>query len=170
MSLSDRDIFSLKQGWKRGFGDDDAFVDYFFAEYDSEDTRIVRRIEAEEIIAQMHYFIFDDESCGDRGCYIYGVTTLPEYRGHGVAQGMIEECMELLRSRGVAYAVLIAENDTLCKWYAKMGFVQLWHEIAVTGVRDGMNFAMEDRSLNRGMYYMMKPGLKNFASSIRIGC
>ena len=37
MSLSDRDIFSLKQGWKRGFGDDDAFVDYFFAEYDSGD-------------------------------------------------------------------------------------------------------------------------------------
>ena len=35
MSLSDRDIFSLKQGWKRGFGDDDAFVDYFFAEYDT---------------------------------------------------------------------------------------------------------------------------------------
>ena len=26
MSLSDRDIFSLKQGWKRGFGDDDALV------------------------------------------------------------------------------------------------------------------------------------------------
>ena len=39
----DDDIIALKRGWKMGFGDDDEFIDYFFANYDTEATRRVMR-------------------------------------------------------------------------------------------------------------------------------
>ena len=166
--IADRDILALKHGWKVGFGDDDEFVDYFFANYDSETTRMVRRNEEGEIVAQMHYYVFDDEECGEKGCYIYGVTTLPGYRGQGYARMMIEEVIAMLATQGVGYVVLIVQEHGLRRWYESLGFKLAEHIINVRGVKDDMNFAMDDYRQNQGMYYILKPSVQTFAKDIRI--
>ena len=168
MPLNDENIAELKSGWKLGFGDDDNFIDYFFAVYDSDNTRIVRRNSYGNIVAQMHYFTFADTKCGEAGCYIYGVTTLPDYRGEGLAASMIRECLDILREQGVGYAVLITERADLRKWYENLGFVLRPVTINVCGAQDSMNFAMEDTSLNTGMYYAIKSELSDFTSEIKI--
>ena len=166
--LINDDILALKRGWKVGFGDDDDFIVYFFANYDCDTTRHIMRNDRGEIVAQMHYFIFDDTECGEKGCYIYGVTTLPEWRGKRLAQTMINEVLDRLRELGIAYAVLIAQEDGLRKWYEKLGFRLMTHSIEVLGAKDNMNFAMDDTSLNKGMYYTLKEGIQNFSTKLKI--
>lgn len=168
MSLEQRDITQLKKGWEVGFGDAPDFVDYFFNHYDDDATRLVRRNEEGEIVAQMHYFLFRDEVCGECGCYIYGVTTLPEYRGKGYAREMIGECINVLREQNVAYAVLIAQDSMLQDWYRTLGFIADACELVVCGKCDNMNFATEDISLNKGMYYFLKPTLSDVTHRIEI--
>lgn len=166
--LDEKDLQALKTGWKLGFGDDDEFVDRFFARYDSDDTRAVVRNDAGDIVAQMHCFIFDDEVCGAQGCYIYGVTTLPEYRGKGLAAGMIKDVLRRLKEKGVAYAVLIAEEPSLQRLYNGLGFVQRPQIIEVRGKNDDMNFAMDEVSLNLGVYYVLNPAITKFTEKILI--
>lgn len=150
----DINLPELKRGWKLGFGDDDEFIDYFFSHYDSDDTRSVVRDDNGCIIAQLHCYQFYDAVCNDNGCYIYGVTTLSEYRGKGIAAEMIKNLLLDLSGGGVAYAVLIAENAVLQRWYEKLGFVKRTPIIEVKGQDDNMNFAMDDISKNQGMYYV----------------
>lgn len=166
--LDENDLQNLKEGWKIGFGDEDEFIDLFFARYDSDSTRIIMRNDEGRIVAQMHYFLFDDNACGERGCYIYGVTTLPEYRGKSIASGMIEQLLDKLRADGVAYAVLIAESDALQRWYASIGFVKRSQIIEVNGQDDNMNFAMDDISRNQGMYYVFNREISCVTTKILI--
>ena len=162
------DILALKHGWKVGFGDDDEFVDYFFANHDSETTRMVWRNDDGEIVAQMHYYVFCDDVCGEKGCYIYGVTTLPQYRGRGYARMMIEKVLALLATQDVGYVVLIAQEEGLRRWYEGLGFKLADYIINVRGKKDNMNFAMDDCLLNQGMYHILKPGIKEFSKEIMI--
>ena len=162
------DIRVLKDGWKLGFGDDNEFIDRFFKSYDSDDTRMIERNEEGNIIAQLHYFLFDDDVCGERGCYIYGVTTLPECRGKGIASGMIERLLDNLRAGGVGYAVLIAESEALQRWYESMGFVKRSQIIEVKGQDDNMDFAMDDTFHNQGMYYILNSEISCVTTKILI--
>lgn len=162
------DLKALKQGWKAGFGDDDEFIDCFFSRYDNDTTRVVHRNEKGEIVAQMHTFFFNDDKCKSKGCYIYGVTTLPEYRGGGIARTMILNHLAALQRNGVAYAVLIAEDEELQEWYKKMGFEKRSQIIEVRGKNDDMNFAMDNAELNCGMYYRLNPEITDFTSKILI--
>lgn len=165
---NDNDINALKAGWKHGFGDDDDFIDYFFTHYDNDDTRYFYRNKNGEIVAQLHAFIFDDNTCGSKGCYIYGVTTLPEYRGQRIAATMIQSTLVSLKAQGVAYAVLIAEKPQLQAWYETLGFIKMPHTIEVRGIDNNMNFAMEDCSLNKGLYYLLNSNTAQFTTKINI--
>lgn len=168
MPIATDDIQALKRGWKVGFGDDDEFVDYFFANYDDETTRRVMRNAEGEIVAQMHCFVFDDEVCGAKGCYVYGVTTLPEWRGTGLARQMITEALAAMRADGVGYAVLIAQEEGLRKWYETLGFVSINLTIDVRGADDDMNFGMDDASLNQGLYHILNEDIKEFTHEVRV--
>ncbi len=168
MTRNESDLEALRLGWKLGFGDDDEFVDYFFTRYDSEETCIVRRNHAGVIVSQMHYFIFYDCECQSQAAYIYGVTTLSEYRGQGLAADMIREAVATLRDRGVAYAVLIAQEPALREWYKSLGFRLMPHVLEIMGKQDGCNFATEDVSLNKGMYYILDDEVERFTRKIEI--
>lgn len=166
--ISNDDFKALKAVWKQGFGDDDEFIDYFFTHYDNDATRVFHRNENGEIVAQLHAFIFEDNTCNNKSCYIYGVTTLPEYRGKGIAATMIKSTLNTLKAKGVAYAVLIAEKPQLQAWYETLGFIKMPHTIEVRGINDNMNFAMEDITLNKGLYYLLNSNTTQFTTKIHI--
>ena len=140
---------SMKSLWKLVFEDEDGFIDYYFQKYDSEKTRVIRNL-PEEVVAQMHMHNFKDWTTF--GSYIYGVATHPEYRGRGLARKIIAESFQRIYREGVEYALLIAEEESLRGWYGTMDFVLRNGIISVHGEEDGMNFGMDDNTLNRGMY------------------
>ena len=88
--------------------------------------------------------------------------------GKGIAATMIKSTLNTLKAKGVAYAVLIAEKPQLQAWYETLGFIKKPHTIEVRGINDNMNFAMEDITLNKGLYYLLNSNTTQFTTKIHI--
>ena len=151
--------------WQEAFGDERDFVMHYLSHYSREDCRILRFDERGEVVAMMHYHPFTvgggdcDEVAvrlvptqerleGCRGAYIYGVATAVECRGRGIASAMLDESMVKMRSCGIDFAMLIAEEPSLRRWYGGMGFELLEGVTASVTAPDGTNLAMDDSELN----------------------
>ena len=151
--------------WQEAFGDERDFVMHYLDRYSREDCRILRFGERGEVVAMMHYHPFTvggsdcnevavrfspSQPCmeGCRGAYIYGVATAVDCRGKGLASAMIAESMAKMRSRGIDFAMLIAEEPSLRRWYGGMGFELLEGVTASVTAPDGTNLAMDDSELN----------------------
>jgi predicted acetyltransferase len=59
--------------------------------------------------------------CGLLAQYLYGIATVPEYRGRGYAGKLIAEA---LQSPKYEIAALIPENPSLIGFYERFGFVR----------------------------------------------
>lgn len=151
--------------WQEAFGDDRDFVMHYLSRYSREDCRTLRFGERGEVVAMMHYHPFtvggsdrnevavrlvptQERIEGCRGAYIYGVATAVECRGRGIASAMLAESMAKMRSRGIDFAILIAEEPSLRRWYCGMGFELLEGVTASVTAPDGTNLAMDDSELN----------------------
>ena len=154
--------------WQEAFGDERDFVMHYLDRYSREDCRILRFGERGEVVAMMHYHPFTvggsdcnevavrfspSQPCmeGCRGAYIYGVATAVDCRGKGLASAMIAESMAKMRSRGIDFAMLIAEEPSLRRWYGGMGFELLEGVRATVTAPDGTNLAMDDSAFNLPM-------------------
>ena len=112
-------IPSLRDLWKKAFGDEDDFLDIFYnTAYAPDRCRCV----AEDGKVQAVLYWFDCELEGKKLAYIYAVATDPDYRGKGLCKMVMEDTMEVLRDRGYAGAVLLPQEEWLINRYAGMGF------------------------------------------------
>jgi len=57
-----------------------------------------------------------------RCAYIYGVATLPDYRGKGLSTVLLEGAHRYLTERGVAASVLVPASEQLFDFYGKRGY------------------------------------------------
>ena len=125
--------------WQEAFGDERDFVMHYhpFTVGGGDcDEVAVRLVPTQERL----------EGC--RGAYIYGVATAVECRGRGIASAMLAESMVKMRSCGIDFAMLIAEEPSLRRWYGGMGFELLEGVTASVTAPDGTNLAMDDSELN----------------------
>lgn len=112
-------IPSLRNLWKKAFGDTDEFLDIFFSTaYAPDRCRCV----AENGAVQSVLYWFDCELDGKKLAYIYAVATDPACRGRGLCRMVMEDTMEVLRDRGYAGAALLPQEEWLIQMYAGMGF------------------------------------------------
>ena len=112
-------IPSLRDLWKKAFGDEDDFLDIFYGTaYEPDRCRCV----AEDGKVQSVLYWFDCELEGKKFAYIYAVATDPDHRGKGLCKMVMEDTMEVLRDRGYAGAILLPQEEWLIQMYAGMGF------------------------------------------------
>lgn len=57
-----------------------------------------------------------------KGTYIYGVATLPQYRGKGYSTQLMKQALALLKEQGSDFAVLYPAEESLQEFYGKQGF------------------------------------------------
>ena len=76
------DVEELKTIWSQIFGDEDELIENFFALFDEVDSLVY---EEDGRIVSMLYMINTDTSG-----YLYGLATLPEYRGRGYMRKLLE--------------------------------------------------------------------------------
>lgn len=138
------DIERMKLLWQLGFGDEREWIDAFFRDYSRPANRFVLRAPGGEIVAMLHALPYE------RGVYIYGVTTHPQWRKRGLGRELMMQAMRQLERRGVPRATLIAEHEELRSWYAAMGFRLMDCTVKVTGYT-GEDLAMPQSELNRPM-------------------
>lgn len=151
--------------WQDVFGDDADYVNRYLENYDAECNRIVVYGREGNVAAFLHYHRFDAGKF--TASYIFGVVTVPHYRGMGIARGMIADAMNRMAQSGDTFAILIAEDESLRSWYATMGFAALSEvPVSVSG-SDGLSFDNDNKNLNIALYRVvnMRQYLELYASS-----
>ncbi len=106
----------LKALWHQAFGDDDAFIDGFFANaFSFERCRCVTL--DGQVAAALYWF-----PCG-KFAYIYAVATLERHRGQGLCPALMQDTHRHLAENGYDGAVLVPAEPGLWGYYGKMGYV-----------------------------------------------
>lgn len=128
---SGRHIPALRQLWKEAFGDDDAFLDLFFAKGFSPDR--CRCVLWEEKVAAALYW-FDISCSGRKMAYLYAVATDSGFRGRGLCRALMADTHRHLADLGYSAALLVPQDEALRTMYRKMGYQAgpCIHEFSVT--------------------------------------
>lgn len=117
----------LKHIWKECFGDGDDYIKMYF------DGRFK--------CGKCLVYICDDMVCAmlvmyngkivlkdgiQNAHYIYGVATLPEYRGRGISTELLKYAGDYIKSKG-STAVLAPAEPKLIEFYKKRGFAESFY-------------------------------------------
>ena len=112
-------ITELRSLWKEAFGDSEAFMDDFFSvAYDKNRCRTVRN--DGKIVSALYWF--DVYMGSEKLAYLYGVATLTEYRGQGIAAYLIEKTCKQLQEKGYSGVLLVPGSEQLFEYYRRLGF------------------------------------------------
>ena len=116
----DPDLRGIIHVWQVCFGDGDSFVHSFLARYYSPDCAFLRHEEGG--VVSMAFVIPCSTELGPTA-YLYGIATLPEHRGKGLATEVILEAISAARTRGFTAAMLIPASPELKPFYQQFGFL-----------------------------------------------
>lgn len=109
----------LRRLWREAFGDSEAFLDIFWqTAYSSDRCRCVTM--NGECAAALYWF--DCQWNGAPLAYIYAVATGKAYRGQGLCHRLMEDTHRHLAARGYAGAVLVPGEESLFRFYERMGY------------------------------------------------
>ncbi len=113
------DIPALRALWQQAFGDDDRFLDAFFATGFSPDRcRCIRQ--GQEILAVLYWF--DCTLDGEKWAYLYAVATRKEHRGKGLCSALMEDTHTYLAAQGYIGTALVPGEKALFVFYEKLGY------------------------------------------------
>ena len=120
----ERMIPRLKQIWQICFGDDAKGTDFVFGNLLCTDQMLVKTDENGQPVAMLNWKLlnFTTDNQPLPGAYIFGVATLPEYRGKGISTALMEKADELLRGQGARLACLVPAEKSLFDFYGQRGY------------------------------------------------
>lgn len=112
-------IGALRRLWQQAFGDDDAFLDAFFATgFSPKRCRCV--IENAEPVAALYWF--DCECDGAKLAYIYAVATDKAHCHRGLCRQLMLDTHALLKEQGYDGALLVPGATSLAGVYSPLGY------------------------------------------------
>lgn len=110
---------ALRRLWREAFGDEEGFLDLFFAHgYDR--TRCRCLWEDGDLAGALYWF--DCECDGEKYAYLYGVATAMAHRGKGICRALMADTHALLAREGYAAVTLVPQQEGLRRMYAAMGY------------------------------------------------
>lgn len=152
-NISDRN--SLETIWKSSFEVDKTFLDFFFDFiFQNSRTYIIR--DEDRIISSLtvikNFIRIDNNDY--KGAYIYGVCTLPEYRGNGYSTLLIHEAEHDLKNKGYAFTFLKPADAGLYDFYNKLGYSHvLYHKQEKVTRNELADFQSECTIMNDDMAF-----------------
>ena len=114
----------LKKLWKDGFGDDEKYIDFFFANKFSDCIPLV--VLNKDIAIGAAYLMpvsTYEFSKFKKGYYAYAITISPEYRKLGFGKFLIEAMCSYATDNN-KFIILCPADEKLCDYYASCGFIE----------------------------------------------
>lgn len=112
----------LKALWAEAFGDEESFIELFFATgFTPERCRCVT--EGGNVAAALYWF--DCEAEGRKLAYLYAVATANAHQGKGLCRSLMEDTHTHLKALGYSGAVLVPGEPGLFAMYAKLGYAAI---------------------------------------------
>lgn len=121
-------IPDIRALWKQCFGDNDAFLDAFFAHRYRADDMLVCVEDDEELVAMLCLFplTLHTPAGAMRARYIYAVATAEAWRGLGISHTLMQAALARMHEDGEDVAILVPASDSLFGFYQKQGFAPLF--------------------------------------------
>lgn len=133
--------------WKDVFGDEDGYIDLFFAHAfpESHPFAVIEQGEIRSVL----YLLDCRLQAGKRqynGYYLYAAATKPPYRGKGLMRSLIEEAKSYMHESNKDFIVLVPASEPLYGYYEKFGFATKLYRWA--GTLQGTGQAVPDPITN----------------------
>jgi len=119
------DITELKNIWKEIFHDEDWYLELFFQTYFKQNaSTLVYKVDG-LIVSMLHMIPFsfkDSNACEMKVLYFYALATLPEHRGRGIMEQLMERAKEYALVNKFGLEFLIPADEQLFEYYKNRGF------------------------------------------------
>lgn len=117
------DLSALKCLWKTCFGDEDAYIAFYFENgYPSCRTLVLTADGVPVSMLTLMPVTLRTGSGTVQGEYVYAVATDPAFRGHGLMRELMEYAEAQSRQRKLAFLTLVPANPSLFQMYGKLGY------------------------------------------------
>jgi predicted acetyltransferase len=123
----EQDREGISNLWSACFPGDETFRDYFLNEmFDPKNSFVY--IDDDRVVSMAHVIPmeFRYHSRTVPVGYIFAVGTDPEYRGRGLASGILEHIFTVLSQRDIPLAILVPQKDNLFDYYRRYGFAEVF--------------------------------------------
>lgn len=114
-----------KEIWKRAFGDEDAYIDYF---YDHQDVSQVLLLLEDGVIWTMSACLPTTltlpEGQSVPSAYLYALATHPDARKRGYGRFMVRYVDFYLKERGMACVTTVPAEPSLHRYFASTGYTE----------------------------------------------
>jgi len=125
-----------KKIWKLCFGDDDAYIDFYFANRYREDNTLLMLLNGEivSMLTIIPVWVVTADGRTFHSAMQYAVATHPEYRGRGFVSRLMDFCDRHLKQNCMEMSVLVPAEERLFDFYGKRGYKKGFYirEISVT--------------------------------------
>jgi|GEM_PF-756818 len=112
----------MKKIWKLSFHDEDSFISVFFDRFHRDSAAAVMEVDG-TVVSLMFVMPGITLSFPDRTpmtcSYLYGLATLPEYRGRGYGAKVTAEAARMAYTSGNDFACLLPASEDLYRWYSE---------------------------------------------------
>lgn len=117
------DLLQMQAMWGEIFGDSPEEIQRFYQHFYRQDYCLVAKAGG-QVVSMLHSIEYGACAWGRvlRGAYLYAVATSSPFRGRGLSSVLLREHAESLKKRGVDFAFLIPETESLYSFYARFGF------------------------------------------------
>ena len=124
LTPSTADLTQLHTLWKDVFGDEDGYIDLFFAHAfpGSHPFAVVENGEVQSVLYLLDCRLQAGKKLYD-GYYLYAAATKPQFRGKGLMRSLIEEAKAFLHETNKDFIVLVPATQPLYQYYEAFGFV-----------------------------------------------
>ena len=118
-------ISQYKQLWKKIFKDNDEFIESYFSNFLNTDSFFYfseNNIIKSALLSCNYRWNFEGDIL--KFAYLSGILTEERSRGKGLASELIKHTLKNICLNGFNRCGLIAADDSLVKYYAKLGFIK----------------------------------------------
>jgi len=117
------DIPRLREIWKACFGDTDSYLDFYYEKGFPRFKTVVDR-DGETVTSMLTVVPAFYKAGGEvfDAAYLYAVATDPAFQGKGIASRLLLETHELLKKEGVRVSTLFPAEESLYRFYEKVGY------------------------------------------------
>lgn len=119
-----KDLKELKEIWKLCFGDEDAFIDYYFQSRDwvKETAVLVRDGRIASMLTMIPVNMVGKDGEKRRASMLYAIATHPDFQKRGYADRLIDFSNEYLLSQQISVTLLVPAGEDLFRFYGKRGY------------------------------------------------
>jgi len=118
------DIPNLKEIWKICFGDDDAYIDFFFDNKYKNDQTFILICDSEiaAMLTMIPIKIIRSNNKSYNSVMLYAIATHPKYQGRGFSTQIMDYTKQYLLKHKVDILTLVPADKSLVNFYRKRGY------------------------------------------------